>query len=39
MSVQLDHTIVLSDDKRVAASFLADVLGLPAPSAAGPVLG
>src|SRR5688572_7058198 len=39
MSVQLNHTIVHSRDKREAAAFLADVLGLPAPVAFGPFLG
>jgi catechol 2,3-dioxygenase-like lactoylglutathione lyase family enzyme len=35
MTVELDHLIVFSRDKRVAAAFLADVLGLPAPNPAG----
>ncbi len=38
MSVQLNHTIVWCRDKHVSAKFLADVLGLPAPSRFGPFL-
>ncbi len=38
MSVQLNHTIVGCRDKKVSAKFLADVLGLPAPSRFGPFL-
>jgi catechol 2,3-dioxygenase-like lactoylglutathione lyase family enzyme len=36
MPVQLNHTIVAARDKREAASFLADVLGLTAPTTFGP---
>lgn len=36
MAVQLNHTIVSVSDKRAAAEFLADVLGLDPPKAAGP---
>ncbi len=38
MTVKLNHTIVHSRDKRVSAQFLADVLGLPAPTTYGPFL-
>jgi len=38
MSVQLNHTIVWCRDKRVSATFLADILGLPAPATFGPFL-
>jgi len=38
MSVQLNHTIVWSRDKRKSAKFLADTLGLPAPASFGPFL-
>lgn len=31
MAVQLNHTIVASRDKKESATFLAEVLGLPAP--------
>ena len=31
MTVQLNHTIVAARDKRESASFLAEILGLPAP--------
>ena len=36
MSVELNHTIVWSRDKEISATFLADILGLPAPKAWGP---
>ena len=36
MPVQLDHTIVAARDKQEAATFLADVLGVPAPTSYGP---
>lgn len=36
MAVQLNHTIVAARDKHASASFLAGVLGLPAPKAWGP---
>lgn len=35
MAVQLNHTIVGARDKHESARFLADVLGLPAPSEFG----
>lgn len=36
MTVELNHTIVAARDKRAAATFLADLLGLPAPAPFGP---
>ena len=36
MPVQLNHTIVAARDKHASAAFLADVLGLPAPTTYGP---
>jgi catechol 2,3-dioxygenase-like lactoylglutathione lyase family enzyme len=36
MPVDLDHLIVQSRDKRASAAFLAEMLGLPPPSAVGP---
>jgi len=36
MAVQLNHTIVAARDKAASARFLADVLGLAAPSTYGP---
>ncbi len=36
MAVELNHTIVAARDGRAGATFLADVLGLPAPSRFGP---
>jgi catechol 2,3-dioxygenase-like lactoylglutathione lyase family enzyme len=38
MSVQLNHTIVRCRDKQRSAVFLADILGLPAPTPFGPFL-
>ena len=38
MSIQLNHTIVLCLDKRRSATFLTDMLGLPAPKPFGPFL-
>lgn len=38
MVVQLDHTIVSARDRRASATFLADVLGLSAPTPYGPFL-
>jgi catechol 2,3-dioxygenase-like lactoylglutathione lyase family enzyme len=38
MAIELNHTIVHTRDKRASASFLAQVLGLPAPVAFGPFL-
>jgi catechol 2,3-dioxygenase-like lactoylglutathione lyase family enzyme len=36
MSVHLNHTIVLARDSEASATFLAETLGLPAPSRYGP---
>jgi catechol 2,3-dioxygenase-like lactoylglutathione lyase family enzyme len=36
MAVQLNHTIVAARDKRASAAFLADLLGLAAPTTYGP---
>lgn len=36
MSVRFNHTIVWCRDKQRSATFLADVLGLPAPTPFGP---
>src|SRR5262245_2860206 len=36
MSVQLNHTIVLSQEPQRSAEFLAEILGLPAPTRFGP---
>jgi catechol 2,3-dioxygenase-like lactoylglutathione lyase family enzyme len=36
MTVELNHTIVPSRDKHEAATFLADVLGVPVAGEAGP---
>ena len=38
MPVELNHTIVSARDPQASASFLADVLGLPAPIRFGPFL-
>jgi catechol 2,3-dioxygenase-like lactoylglutathione lyase family enzyme len=38
MTVKLNHTIVSAHDKQVSAAFLADILGLPAPTPFGPFL-
>jgi catechol 2,3-dioxygenase-like lactoylglutathione lyase family enzyme len=38
MTVQLNHTIVEARDKREAATFFAEILGLPDPQAYGPFL-
>ena len=38
MAVQLNHTIVSCRDQRVSATFLAEILGLPAPTRFGPFL-
>jgi catechol 2,3-dioxygenase-like lactoylglutathione lyase family enzyme len=38
MAVELNHTIVAVRDKRAAAMFLTDLLGLPAPTPFGPFL-
>jgi catechol 2,3-dioxygenase-like lactoylglutathione lyase family enzyme len=36
MAVQLNHTIVSAHDSAASATFLAEVLGLPAPTRFGP---
>ena len=38
MAVQLNHTIVNVPDKRVSATFVADILGRPTPTTFGPFL-
>ncbi len=38
MGVQLNHTIVRASDKQSSAHLLADILGLPPPTAYGPFL-
>jgi catechol 2,3-dioxygenase-like lactoylglutathione lyase family enzyme len=38
MTIELNHTIVYSRDKRVSSDFLAGVFGLPSPVAWGPFL-
>jgi catechol 2,3-dioxygenase-like lactoylglutathione lyase family enzyme len=38
MSVALNHTIVHARDKQASAAFLADILGLAAPTPFGPFL-
>lgn len=38
MAVQLNHTIVQAKDKQEAATFFAEILGLPEPEAYGPFL-
>ena len=39
MAIELNHTIVHTRDKRAAAQFASEILGLPAPAAFGPFLG
>lgn len=36
MAIQLNHTIVYARDKEASATFLAEILGLPAPTSFGP---
>lgn len=36
MAIELNHTVIATHDKQAGARFLADVLGLPAPSSFGP---
>jgi catechol 2,3-dioxygenase-like lactoylglutathione lyase family enzyme len=36
--VKLNHTLVSAHDKRASASFLAEILGLPAPVPFGPFM-
>lgn len=38
MSVELNHTIVTARDRQASAAFLADVLGLAAPTPFGPFM-
>jgi catechol 2,3-dioxygenase-like lactoylglutathione lyase family enzyme len=38
MAVQLNHTIVSSHDNEASAAFLAEILGLPAPTRFGPFM-
>ena len=38
MTVQLNHTIVAARDSHASAVFLAEVLGLPAPTRFGPFM-
>src|SRR5690349_825505 len=38
MSVQLNHTIVSSHDKKASATFLSEILGLPPPMPFGPFM-
>ncbi|MGH8906177.1 MAG: VOC family protein [Egibacteraceae bacterium] len=38
MAVQLNHTIVSAHDSEASATFLAEILGLPAPVRFGPFL-
>ena len=39
MAIKLNHTIVSARDKRVSATFVSEILGLPAPVPYGPFLG
>ncbi|STX52187.1 Glyoxalase/bleomycin resistance protein/dioxygenase [Legionella busanensis] len=36
MGIQLNHTIIQAKDAKTSATFLAEILGLPAPSIFGP---
>ena len=36
MSINFNHTIVYAGDSRASATFLAEILGLPAPRRWGP---
>lgn len=38
MTVKLNHTIVSARDKEASATFLAEILGLPAPAPFGPFM-
>ena len=38
MAVELNHTIVSARDSRASATFLAEILGLPAPVPFGPFM-
>ena len=37
-TIELDHLIVFSQDKRISAGFLTETLGLPAAKPSGPFL-
>lgn len=39
MTIKLNHTIVYARDKRAAATFFAEIFGLPKPVGFGPFLG
>lgn len=39
MAIKLNHTVISARDKGASASFLAEILGLPAPVPFGPFLG
>jgi catechol 2,3-dioxygenase-like lactoylglutathione lyase family enzyme len=39
MAVELNHTIVAARDKRAAAAWFADIMGLPPAQAFGPFMG
>jgi hypothetical protein len=36
MAIRLNHTIVAANDKKTAAKFLTEILGLPTPLLVGP---
>ena len=38
MAIQLNHTIVHAEDPQASASFLSEILGLPAPRRFGPFI-
>lgn len=38
MTIELNHTIVAAADKRMAATFLTELFGLPAPMPSGPFM-
>jgi catechol 2,3-dioxygenase-like lactoylglutathione lyase family enzyme len=38
MAVELNHTIIMSENHRTSATFFADLLGLPPPKPFGPFL-
>ncbi|MCR9191164.1 MAG: VOC family protein [Gammaproteobacteria bacterium] len=38
MSIQLNHTIIAAHDNNISANFLAEILGLPAPTTFGPFM-
>lgn len=39
MAIKLNHTIIISRDKRASATFLTELFGLPPPVPFGPFLG